>query len=146
MGLQFGMPRVKGLSQYINELFTPAGNIALWMVMPKFITGTSVPWLLIYWRQENLFGILGPFSTIEGAILAALRVDEPYVLILYCDTSHNEICGLIKESWDRKSKCAVFALSPTDTKEVSHHLYDLPLNTSRKLATVGRTLIDITWS
>jgi hypothetical protein len=134
--LQFGLPKVQGVAPYLDSLFTKAGEITHWMVMPKFTTGKTVPWLLVHWKEENKFTVLGPFSNIEGALLAALRIEEPYVLILHENVTHFELEKLIKSVWIKRKKCAVFALplEKFDTAEIKSHVGDIPTEAARETA------------
>lgn len=134
--LQFGLPKVQGLEPYLDRLFTKAGEITYWMVMPKFTTGTGVPWLVVYWKEENRLTVHGPFSNIEGAILAALRIGEAYILILYKDVTHLELAELINSVWVKRKKCAVFALprEDIDVEGIKRHVGDVPTEVAREVA------------
>jgi hypothetical protein len=134
--LQFGLPKVQGLEPYLDSLFTKAGEITYWMVMPKFTTGTGIPWLLVHWKEENRLTVHGPFSNIEGALLAALRIGEPYILIVYKGVTHFELEELIKSVWIKRKKCAVFALpvEKIDVEKIKRHVGDIPVEAARETA------------
>jgi hypothetical protein len=119
-GLQFGQPKVKGVSQYLDELFTEAGHVALVVVMlglrPKL-----VPWLLIEQTKEKALGIVGPYSTIEEALLTAVQLGEPYILILYGSIPRLEMANLVSKIYFERKKCSVLPMPAKSMDWVKDH-------------------------
>ena len=124
-GLQFGWPKVKGVSQYLDKLFTEAGRVSPVMVMLA-AHSDMVPWLLIYKREDKAMGIAGPYPTINEALLTAVQWDEPYVLMLYQNTPHPEMADLVSEIVFEKKKRGVLPVPAQCIDWVKEHEHCAP--------------------
>lgn len=121
-GLQFGWPKVKGVSQYLDELFTEAGHMASVMVMLG-VCSEMVPWLLIEQREEKALGIAGPYRTVDEALLRAVRLGEPYILILYESTSQPDMANLVSKVFFERKKRGVVPVPLECIDWVKEHEY-----------------------
>jgi len=118
--LQFGLPKVEGLSQYIEELFCQSGKVASWGVAPKFLMDTNYPYILI--KKEDEILLSEKYSDLERALLAALSFGYPYIILL---GDEEKIGGreafhrIIQDAWINRKKCAVFCLFSDNDKYLS---------------------------
>jgi hypothetical protein len=119
-GLQFGWPKVKGVSQYLDELFTEVGYITPVMVMLG-VYSNMVPWLLIDMREEKALGIVGPYLTINEALFKALQLGEPYILILHKNIPQLEMANLVSKIFFERKKRGVLPVPAECIDWVKEH-------------------------
>jgi len=118
--LQFGLPRVEGLSQYIDELFCQSEKVASWGVAPKFMTGTNFPYILAEKAGEILLS--EQFESLERALLVALSFGYPYIIILGDEEKlggREACCRIIQNAWVNRKKCAVYNLFSSNEEFLS---------------------------
>lgn len=118
--LQFGLPRVEGLSQYIGDLFCQSGKVASWGVAPKFMTGTNFPYILAEKAGEILLS--EQYRSLERALLVALSFNRPYIIMLGDDEKlggREAFCRIIQNAWVNRKKCAVYNLFSSNEEYLS---------------------------
>lgn len=127
--LQFGLPKVEGLSQHISDLFCPKGEVAFWGVQPKFMTGTNYYYLLIEAEKgSNIFAkeekgneiLLSKLKyTDSTAFLVALSLNQPYIILLGDEDKlggREVFLRIIQDAWVSRKKCAVYNLFSSNEK------------------------------
>lgn len=124
-GLQFGWPKIKGVSQYLDELFTEAGHVTPVMVMLAAYSN-MVPWLLIDQRKDKALGIAGPYPTINEALLNAVQLGEPYILILYQNIPQPEMADLVSKIFFQRKKRGVLPVPAQCIDWVKEHEHCIP--------------------
>jgi hypothetical protein len=135
-GLQFGQPKVKGYSQYLDELLTDAGCISPVMVMLG-VYSHMVPWSLILIRKENALAIAGPYPTVHEALVTALQLGEPYILILHKNIPQLEMAKLVSKIYFERKKCGVVPVPAECIDWVKEHEHDnIPISMVEEKVTI----------